>query len=145
MRSLHILALLLVLPGAAIADTPSAALLEGYWYGVSYQPVFREKTQELMHRRADGTFEIEFRLYKNCTLELEQKETGNWSIRRGLYHTDTLTVNGAPVDEKNPSYHDDYTIEKLDGRAFTYTHVVSHVRATDMKVDRDFIFPACGA
>jgi hypothetical protein len=145
MRTSYLFLLLLALPAIAHAQSRPLQLLEGYWFGESYQPLLRETTQELMHRRADGTFDIEFRLYKNCLLAMDQKETGRWSATERVYHTDTETVNGRKIDTGKPSYHDDYSIEKLDGDAFTYIHTKTEVRATSRRVRSDFIFPACGA
>lgn len=145
MRSFPLCLLAMTLAAAAAAADTPAASLEGYWYGKAYQPALRETTQELMHRRADGSYEIEFRLYRNCELVLDQKETGRWSVKGRLYHTDTLTVNGSPVDTHDPSFHDDYEIEKLDAGKFTYRHVRTGVRDASRKVDANFIFPACNA
>lgn len=144
MRLLRLLPLLIVLPAAAIADPSPASQLEGRWYGESYQPSLGKKTQEVMDRRADGTFEIEFRLYENCELKFDEKEAGRWSVNGRIYHTDTLYVNGRAVDTKLSFYHDDYEIERLGTGEFTYRHVKSGVTATSRKVGPDFIFPACG-
>lgn len=141
MRTFVLVLLTFAVPASASA--PSKVLLEGYWYGESYQPSLRETTQELIDRRADGTFEIEFRLYKHCTLAFEEKEAGRWSLNGRIYHTDTLYVNGRAVDAKLPYYQDDYAIEKLEEGVFTSRHLKSGVRSTSRKVTRDFIFPAC--
>ena len=144
MRTALLFLLLLALPVIAYAEATPAQLLEGYWFGESYQPGLRETTQELMHHRADGTFDIEFRLYKNCLLTWHDKEAGRWSATERVYHTDTETVNGRKIDTGKPGYHDDYSIEKLDGDEFTYVHTKTGVRATSHRVRSDFIFPACG-
>jgi hypothetical protein len=145
MRSPYLL--LSLLPLAAPADaapSPTEKLLEGWWYGEVYQPLWRETTQELMYRSPDGTFTIEFRVYKNCRLMMADKETGRWSATDTLYHTDTETVGGRAIDQAMPKYHDDYRVDALSEDSFTYTHTGMNVRATDHRVPPDFIFPACG-
>jgi len=138
------LSVLLLATSAGAAPSPTEKLLEGWWYGEAYQPIWHETTQELMHRRPDGTFEIEFRLYRNCRLVRAQKETGRWSATDTLYHTDTETVAGHAIDQTKPSYHDDYHIDALGEDNLTYTHIRTNVRASDQRVPEDFIFPACG-
>jgi hypothetical protein len=138
--------LFLAWTAAARAQSAPAQLLEGYWFGESYQPVLRETTQELMHRRGDGTFDIEFRLYQHCELTMDHKEAGRWSATEHVYHTDTETVDGHKIDTSDPGYHDDYRIEKLDHDIFIYVHTKSGVRASSRRVTGgDFVFPACGA
>jgi hypothetical protein len=145
MRTSYLFLLLLALPAVAHGQSSPLQLLEGYWFGESYQPRLRETTQELMHHRADGTYEIEFRVYKNCLLTMDQKETGRWSATAQVYHTDTEAVNGRKIDAGNPDYHDDYNIETLGGDGFTYVHTKTGVRTISHRVPSDFIFPACGA
>src|SRR5262249_18284199 len=101
-------------------------------------PISKRMVQELMHRRSDGTFEIEFRRYDNCVLAMQQKEAGTWSVSGSIYHTETRFVNSHPV-----WYQDDYEIQVLDDKDFICRQIENDQIHTATKVSANFVIPEC--
>jgi hypothetical protein len=123
---------------SAIPVSAAEPSIEGNWYGEDYQLVWKATVQELIHRRPDGTFDIEFRRYENCVLKISQTEQGTWSVTEKLYHTQTDYINGAPAH-----YEDDYEIQSLDDKTFVYRHVETGQIFTGTRVSQRFVIPEC--
>src|SRR5215469_13306375 len=125
----------IVMAPAAIAEEP---LLVGYWYSEDYQPNFRVTAQEVTLRRADGTYEDEFRRYEDCKLVLSQHESGTWTLVGDQLHTTTTSVNG-----RLAHFEDDYEVRTLTEKQFQYFHPKLGQLFTDTKVRANFRFPDC--
>ena len=128
-------ALLFVTAPTAIAEEP---LLAGYWYSEDYQPNFHVTAQEVTVRRADGTYEDEFRRYEDCKLVLLQHESGKWTLAGDRLHTTTTSINGRSADIE-----DDYEVRSLTDKQFQYFHPKLGQLFTDTRVRPNFRFPDC--
>ncbi|MBR0827374.1 hypothetical protein JQ596_17765 [Bradyrhizobium manausense] len=130
----------------ALACTPTAApaaSLVGYWYGQGYQPPIHEVTQQIIHYWDDGTFDIHFRIYKNCVLTFDQREAGTWVLRGPSgYRIVTTSVGGVPM---SPPATDDYRLEELTEQHTRYVHLATAVEYTADRVDEKFTFPDCAS
>ena len=127
--------LFIALAPAAIAEEPA---LVGYWYSEDYQPNFRVTAQEVTLRRADGTYEDEFRRYEDCKLVLLQHEAGTWALTGDRLQTTTTSVNGRPAH-----FEDEYEVRSLTDKLFQYFHPKLGQLFTDTKVRPNFRFPDC--
>lgn len=133
---IRLAAILLVMAApAAIADE---SLLAGYWYSEDYQPSIHRTAQEVTVRRADGTYDDEFRRYENCVLVYHQHEAGTWVLEGGRYRTVTTSINGVSAHLE-----DDYEVKSLTDRQFEYFHPKLGQLFTDRKVRANFRFPDC--
>ena len=136
MRPLLLLgAALLAAPHSAAADRST---LVGYWYSEDYQPSLRVTVQEFTQRRADGTYNDEFRRYENCLLVFRQSETGTWTLDGGRLHTVTTSIDGSLAH-----FEDDYDVRSLTDKEFRYFHLNSGTLFTDLRVNAKFRFPDC--
>jgi hypothetical protein len=116
----------------------------GYWYGENYQSSVRTYFQEFDTNRTDGTFEVEFREYLNCTLVERQIETGSWSIANGIVHQITQSINGKPVDAtKDVTLIDDYQILVLDDHDYQSKDLRTGDVFKVWRLGRHFQFPNC--
>jgi hypothetical protein len=119
----------------AAADGPS---LVGYWYSEDYQPAVHVTLQEVTYRRADGTYQDEFRRYENCVLVHRHTETGTWLFDGGRYQTTTTSINGVPAHVE-----DDYDVKAMTATQFQYFHPGLGQLFTDTRVRANFRFPDC--
>jgi hypothetical protein len=119
----------------AAADGPS---LVGYWYSEDYQPAVHATLQEVTYRRADGTYQDEFRRYENCVLVHRHTETGTWLFDGGRYQTTTTSINGVPAHVE-----DDYDVKAMTATQFQYFHPGLGQLFTDTRVRANFRFPDC--
>ena len=120
-----------------LAAAPAfAASPAGYWYGEGYQPLWHENAQWLMRLAPDGTYAVEFRRYRYCKLDLDQKETGWWKLS-GEFRTVTTDVNGHPTRHEN-----DYRVSALTDDEFRITHIATGQAYVEQRVGADFVMPA---
>jgi hypothetical protein len=110
----------------------------GLWYGEGYQPLFKSRFQWLMDRRADGTFEVEFRHYEECRLTYRSVETGTWSADSAQYVSRTLTINSRPVNVEHV-----YRIARHSDDEMDYIWIEGNVPYHSTKVDPVFRIPGC--
>jgi len=102
------------------------------------------RQQWLMHRAADGTYLVQFRLTRpNGTAE-EWAEVGIWGVRLPIYFTAARGVmergKVEPADVSNPSLYDAYEVKELTNDSFTYYSYTSGDRFTVKKVPPDSKF-----
>jgi hypothetical protein len=83
-----------------------------------------------MQRRADGTFEIEFRLPNRRT----QRETGRWKVEGRTYTTVTLSIDGKAVDAGDPRFTDVYILEDLKPDSMSYFHPKMNLKFKSIRV-----------
>lgn len=114
---------------AVVALEPSKILV-GCWEGRDFQPVLGTSAKWLMQRRADGTFDIEFRTPGRPP----QRETGRWSVEGSTYTTITLTVDNEPVDVRDPQFTDIYQLKDLSAHSMTYFHRKMNMTFQSIKV-----------
>ena len=131
------LAAALLLAAARLAGADQAALA-GYWYSEDYQPSLRVTVQELTQRRADGTYEDEFRRYENCLLVFRQREAGTWTFDGDRFHTITTSIDGSLAH-----FEDEYEVRSLSDKEVRYFHPKSGAVFTDTRVKANFRFPDC--
>ena len=139
----YCLGLLLLAFWSTRCDIAQAAdsLQVGYWYGDGYEPALKSLTQFITHYGADGSFSVEFRIYRNCELIFDQHEAGTWSLASDrLLRIDTALVNGMPIPHS-----DDYAIEELTAEHSRYVGKATGVEYRVKRVDAQFHFPECGA
>lgn len=105
-------------------------LLIGCWEGKDFQPVLGQSAKWLMHRRSDGTFDIEFRTEG----QPPQRETGRWSVKDTTYTTITLTIDNEPVDIRDPQFTDVYQLKNLTAESMTYFHPKMNMTFQSVKV-----------
>ena len=87
-----------------------------------------------MHRKADGTFTIEFTtIEQGATLPI-QTEEGLWTHKDGIYITKTLKISGQSLDSKDSHYHDTYEIKAITNGVMTYHHPKMNITFTSKKV-----------
>jgi len=110
--------------------------LSGRWYGEGYQP--RGYTQWLSERRPDGTFFVEFREYKDCTLVYQSREAGRWSFSDGVYSTTTTSVEGSDA-----YYYYSYVLLAFSGSEMEYQHIGFGTLFKARRVSDDFEWPGC--
>jgi len=116
------------------------SLQVGYWHGNGYEPALKDLTQFIAHYGADGSFNVEFRIYHNCELIFDQRESGTWSLPSDrLLRIDTALVNGMPIPHS-----DDYAIEELTAEHSRYVGKATGVEYRVKRVDARFQFPECG-
>jgi hypothetical protein len=128
---------------ACLPTAASAASLVGYWYGQGYQPAIHEVSQQIIHHGQDGSFEIHFRVYKNCILKFDQHEAGTWRpLDPTSYRIVTTSIGGLPMS--SPAT-DDYRVEELTEQHARYVHVATSVEYTADRVDENFTFPDCAS
>lgn len=136
--SLLLSLLLLAVPGPAFAT--SAGDLVGLWYGEGFQPLWDREAQWMADRRADGTFEIEFRIVYQCQVEMRQVETGVWDVSDETLRTVTETIDGIEVDMPILQ---EYVIESFDGDHFSYRHLGTGAAFQARRVQAGFSIPGC--
>jgi hypothetical protein len=112
--------------------------LVGYWYSEDYQPDVHTTLQEVTYRRADGTYQDEFRRYENCVLVHRHTEAGTWLFAGDRYQTTTTSINGAPAH-----FEDDYDVRSMTDTQFQYFHPKLGQLFTDTRVHANFRFPDC--
>ncbi len=132
--------LLLVLLAVGPAVAASMQDLVGLWYGEGYQPVPDRDMQWIVERRADGTFEAEFRIVNQCQVEVRQVETGRWGVFEQGFFTIVETIDGIAVLPRGP---DPYTIERIDENSIDYTHLGTGTAFKARRVQQGFSMPAC--
>lgn len=113
----------------------------GKWYGEAQtKDGFLRKS--LMHRRADGTFTVQFQLYQANELKLDQTEAGIWGLVDNIYFTATremLNVKDfAPVDTTDATYYDVYNVIYLDENRMEYKQISSDNSFNIKKVADNF-------
>lgn len=110
--------------------------LTGRWYGEGYQG--RIYLHWITERMPGGFFAVEFRQYEECRLVREQKESGRWSFKDGLYSTVTTEING-----KSVAFSDDYIVDSLEADVFRYHHREKGMSFVARRKPADFDWPAC--
>ena len=104
--------------------------LVGCWLGEDFQPVMGESAKWLMHRKLDGTFEIEFRSRDGTV----QREEGTWVDQGSRYTTVTLRIDGEPVDVNDPQFTDTYEIRSVTAGFMEYHHTSMNITFKAQKV-----------
>lgn len=127
--TLGVSALLGCTAGPVVVADPSKLLI-GCWEGKDFQPVLGQTAQWMMQRRSDGSFEIEFR----STGRRPQREAGKWKVEGNTYTTMTLTINGSPVDVRDPQFTDVYELRDLTADSMAYFHAKANVTFRSIKV-----------
>jgi hypothetical protein len=135
--------LLILVPVCANEPATAASPLEGSWFGERAEPGTGDLIQWLVHRRSDGTYTIEFHVYRDCNLPDIWREAGIWRFSENLYFTVTLEVAGTPTDVNNPFYQDTYRVESITPTEMRYTHLKSGRAYSVRRVEREFVFPGC--
>ncbi|MDH3595982.1 MAG: hypothetical protein OEM93_14155 [Rhodospirillales bacterium] len=135
--------LLILVPVCANEPATAASPLEGSWFGERGEPGTGHLIQWLVHRRSDGTYTIEFHIYRDCSQPEIWLETGVWRFSKNLYFTMTLEVDGTPTDVDNPFYQDTYRVEGITPTEMRYTHLKSGRAYSVQRVEREFLFPGC--
>lgn len=138
MRRLAILLLCLLTPVSASAL--SMQDLVGIWYGEGYQPMVDRDMQWIVERRADGTFNAEFRIVRDCQVEVRQLESGHWGIYDKGFYTLVDMIDGVEVGLREPHA---YTVERIDENSIDYTYVALSIRFKATRVQHGFSMPAC--
>lgn len=105
-------------------------MLIGCWEGSSFQPFFQQSAKWLIQRRPNGTFDVVF----SAQGRPAQRETGRWRVEGMTYKTSTLTVNGIPVDSRDPQYTDTYELKDLSADSMTYFHTKANMTFQATKV-----------
>ena len=118
-----------------LAAPAYAADIAGTWYGEGYQPLWREEAQWLMRLGSDGSYAIHFRRYRDCTLTLDQRETGTWALG-DTFRTTTLSVDGAPT-----KYENDYRIGAMSAAEMRLVHSGTGQEYVEKRVAPDFVLP----
>lgn len=120
-----------------------AASIEGRWYGEDYEQLPGIRTQWLNHRAPDGSFDVEFRRYRHCQLEMQQFESGRWFVDGTTYTTVTEWVDFARLLPGDPHYVERYELKSVDARTMAYLHERTGILFRARRVGPDFDFPAC--
>jgi hypothetical protein len=97
--------------------------------------LWHENAQWLMHLAPDGAYTVEFRRYRYCKLELDQKETGRWLLS-DEFKTVTTAVNGHPT-----RYENNYRVSALTAGEFRITHIGTGQAYVERRVGADFTIP----
>ncbi|WP_300635247.1 hypothetical protein [Pseudomonas sp.] len=121
------------------------ALMIGKWYGEA-TTFDGKRTQQLNERRADGTFNVKFRVTDKSGQWFEQKEFGLWGVSGKIYFTITT---GKQVGEQitsakpgNPYLNDAYEIIELTATTYRSKARDGGGDFTQKRVDDGFQFPA---
>jgi hypothetical protein len=113
----------------------AAPFLIGSWFGQG-QP--DDKAEMWLARNApDGTFEVQFR---SCSKghNLDQVETGRWSLNGDTETLQVLKVNGTPLAQTEL-----YKILSHDAGKQVYRYAVTGFVYTSRRVDDKFELPSC--
>jgi len=136
--------LLVAVLALACAGLPARAQgIEGYWYGEDYEQFPGIRTQWLNYRAPDGTFQVEFRRYHNCMLELRQIESGRWFVEGATYTTITEWVDLTRLTPDDIHYVEIYDLVSVEPRTMEYRHERTGILFKARRVGADFEFPAC--
>ncbi len=83
-----------------------------------------------MNRHTDGTFEIAF----GAPPKRPHRESGQWKVQGDAYMTITLTVDGNPVDPRDPQYVDLYKLQDLTSNSMSYLHLRSNILFKSIRI-----------
>ena len=109
--------------------------LVGTWMG-EFSPNASSPVQRFITtRRADGTFDLQARMYQDGKMIGEARNNGMWGVSNGMYFTVTTQVNGKPSDPKRPEAVNAYLVKSLEADRFSYVHVASGGEFTVTRVD----------
>ena len=116
----------------------------GKWYGE--QPAKEGgKRQWIVERKRDGTYKINFRVYRETGELSESAEVGQWAVSGPVYLSmfrgRVRGNNIVPVDPSDPYNYDAYEILELNDEIFKYRHYELGATFTLKKVAEDFEFP----
>jgi hypothetical protein len=113
----------------------AAPFLVGAWFGQG-QP--NDKSEMWLARNApDGTFQVQFRACSKGKA-LDQMETGRWSLAGDTETLEVLSVNGAPMAQKEI-----YKILSQDGAKQVYRYQATGFVYSSRRVDGNFEMPSC--
>ena len=113
----------------------AAPFLIGAWFGQG-QPDNKGEMW-LARNFPDGSFQVQFRSC-NKGHALDQVETGRWSLNGDTETLQVLTVNGAPLAQKEL-----YKVLSHDGARQVYRSEVTGFVYTSRRVDDKFELPSC--
>ena len=113
----------------------AAPFLIGAWFGQG-QPDNKGEMW-LARNFPDGSFQVQFRSC-NKGHALDQVETGRWSLNGATETLQVLTVNGAPLAQKEL-----YKVLSHDGAKQVYRYEVTGFVYTSRRVDGKFELPSC--
>ena len=113
----------------------AAPFLVGAWFGQG-QPDDKGEMW-LAHNAPDGSFQVQFRSCRKGQA-LDQIETGRWSLNGDTETLQVLTVNGAPLAQKEL-----YKVLSHDGAKQVYRYDVTGFVYTSRRVDDKFELPSC--
>jgi hypothetical protein len=108
----------------------AAYMLIGCWQGHDYQPVLGQSATWLMQRKPDGTFQIEF----HSSSQPIQREAGRWKVDGEKYTTITMSIDGVPVDARDPQFTDIYLLREVTAESMTYFHARMNITFKSKKV-----------
>ena len=114
--------------------------LVGYWFGVHKQSDIPGDIQEICHMKADGGFNIRFRVVVDGKLIGEQNESGYWQLDGNIKTVVTTHINGRKLEE--PKYYiDKYLIKNITESEIVYEEIKSGIEFKDKRVNEGFDFP----
>lgn len=141
-RASQPLTLILWLMLAGTAQAFEAAQLTGRWYGEALRD--GQQHRFLIHRRADGSFEMDYRIYLEGTLMMARKQSGEWALQDGsTYRTRTTRISddtGSYAPSTATGYHEDlYTVVSADTHEVKTRHQKSGNETVVRRVADDFV------
>ena len=134
-------------------DLPLSAVqkrntLIGKWFG-EMKSENGEIQRWLADRSKDGTYKIEFRIYKSGNETMSQVEVGHWGVAGPIYFSITRgwikNDKFIPSDPENPYFYDVYKIVKLTDQSFIYYSFDEDLEFEVRKIDDTFQWPEIGS
>lgn len=113
MRTLRVWALALFFgaTGPLLAATPNAQMLVGVWYGTQVDPqVASSPLHWKLWRQSDGRFVIDYYVQAGCFLSYSHRESGLWTMRRGVNTVITEQIGERKLDRASKAYQQRYQI-----------------------------------
>lgn len=123
------------------AAVPSENPLLGRWFGETSVPGGDGIQKWLIERRADGTFTVTFRAYREGAAYRTQRERGRWAYSNGLYTTWTQFMGNTATDPTDRHFQDVYVVEGLRNGELAYRHIATDRRFRVIRVTDDFQLP----
>ena len=112
----------------------------GYWFGIHKQSDIPGDIQEICHMKADGSFNIKFRVVVDGKPIGEQDEAGYWQLNGNVKTVTTTYIRGEEL-ETSKYYVDKYLIKKLTESEIVYEEIKTGLVFKDKRANEGFEFP----
>lgn len=131
-------------PESEVAQARRESMV-GRWFGESATKD-GGSIQHIVDRRADGTYQVWFRIREAGGRLSQQSEVGFWGVSGSIYFTMTRGWVGKegirPVDSRDPTFDDAYEILAASDEEIRYKSVELGDEYVVRRVADEFFFPA---